>query len=126
MHERLPRREFGESERVATRCIGCKFVAMRRCCDVGGVPRRCGAAATTPHSSWCAVLQGLQKAFQYSGKLVSVGVQRADGRFETVRPGSRIELAVRPANLRWFLRSYGGDTAGDVVDFDDGEIELLG
>ena len=56
-----------------------------------------------------------------------VGAQRADVRFETVRPGSGDQLAARPANLRWLLDAYNGRAAGDDVDFEDGsEIELIG
>ena len=48
--------------------------------------------AEEPRSSrvgkW-AVLQWLQKKPSYNGKLVSVGLQHADPRFETARPGFR-------------------------------------
>ena len=77
------------------------------------------------------VLHGLQKKPFYNGKMAMVGVQRADGRFETARPGSRSdgsrdELAVRPENLRLLLEEYGGFAAGDEVDFAGGEVVLLG
>ena len=90
--------------------------------------------AEEPRSSrvgkW-AVLQGLQKKPSYNGRLVSVGLQRADHRFETARPGfredgSREELAVRPENLRWLSVEFNGFAAGDAVIFDGGEIVLLG
>ena len=55
-----------------------------------------------------------------------VGSERPNGRFETVRPGSGRNLAVRPANLRVLLEEFNGRAAGDTMDFDDGEIELLG
>ena len=63
--------------------------------------------------------------------MVIVGMQRDDGRFETVRPGyrpdgSREELAARPENLRWLVEEYDGLAAGDEVDFAGGEIVLLG
>ena len=35
-------------------------------------------------------------------------------------------LAVRPANLRGLLEVYDGRAAGETMEFDDGEIELLG
>ena len=77
-----------------------------------------------------AVLHGLQKPPDYKGKMVNVDMQRADGRFETVRPGSRSdgsreELAARPENLRWLVEEYDGLAAGDEVDFAGGEIVLL-
>ena len=61
-----------------------------------------------------------------NGRLVRVGSQRPNGRFETVRPGSGRNLAVRPANLRVLLEEFNGRAAGDTMDFDDGEIVLLG
>ena len=61
-----------------------------------------------------------------NGRLVRVGSQRPNGRFETVRPGSGRNLAVRPTNLRVLLEEFSGRAAGDTMDFDDGEIELLG
>ena len=78
-----------------------------------------------------AVVQGLQneKYSQYNGRIVRVGNQRTNGRFETVRPGSKDKLAVRPENLRWLLGSYDGRNAGDdLADEDDGygELVLLG
>ena len=78
-----------------------------------------------------AVVQGLQteKYSQYNGRIVRVGNQRTNGRFETVRPGSNDKLAVRPENLRWLLGSYDGRSAGDdLADEDDGygELVLLG
>ena len=78
-----------------------------------------------------AVVQGLQneKYSQYNGRIVRVGNQRTNGRFETVRPGSNDKLAVRPENLRWLLGSYDGRNAGDdLADEDDGygELVLLG
>ena len=90
--------------------------------------------AEEPRSSrvgkW-AVLQGLQKKPSYNGKLICVGLQRADHRFETARPGfredgSREELAVRPENLRWLSVEFNGLAAGDAVVFDGGDIVLLG
>ena len=73
-----------------------------------------------------AVLQGLRKSPELNGRLVKVRSQRPDGRFETVRPGSGRNLAVRPANLRVLLEEFNGRAAGDTMDFDDGEIEILG
>ena len=78
-----------------------------------------------------AVVQGLQneKYSHYNGRIVRVGNQRTNGRFETVRPGSNDKLAVRPENLRWLLGSYDGRNAGDdLADEDDGygELVLLG
>ena len=63
--------------------------------------------------------------------MANVGMQRADGRFETARPGSRPdesreELAVRPGNLRRLVEEYDGFSTGDEVDFAGGEIVLLG
>ena len=54
-------------------------------------------------------------------------MQRADGRFETARPGSRAdgsreESAVRPENLRLFLEEYDGLAPGDEVAFAGGEF----
>ena len=42
-----------------------------------------------------AVVQGLQSAryTQHNGRLVHVGIQRTDGRYETVRVGSKHKLA---------------------------------
>ena len=78
-----------------------------------------------------AVVQGLQSAryTQHNGRLVHVGIQRTDGRYETVRVGSKHKLAVWPDNLRWLLQSYDGRVAGDdLADEDDGygELVLLG
>ena len=73
-----------------------------------------------------AVLYGLQKSPHLNGRLVRVGPRRANGRFETVRPGSGDQLAVRPENLRGLLEKYDGRHAGDKMAFDDGELELLG
>ena len=73
-----------------------------------------------------AVLHGLQAEPDFNGRLVRVGSQRPNGRFETVRPGSGRNLAVRPANLRVLLEEFNGRAAGDTMDFGDGEIVLLG
>ena len=78
-----------------------------------------------PTSQW-AVVQGLQKAPHYNGKLVRVGSQRPNGRVATMRPGERKEIAVWPANLRGLLEVYDGCAAGERKEFDDDEIELLG
>ena len=77
------------------------------------------------------VLHGLTKQPHHNGKLVIIGKQRGNGRFETVRPGSRPdgsreELAARPENLRLLLAEYQGIAAGDEVDFVGGVLELLG
>ena len=72
------------------------------------------------------MLQGLKAKPQYNGKLVRLGSHRADGRIETERPGSGQEMAARPENLRGLLDVYDGRAAGDKMEFDDGEIELLG
>ena len=76
-------------------------------------------------------MHGLKKQPQHNRKLQSVGEQRTDGRFETVRPGirdggAREELTARPENLRLLLAEYQGITAGDEVDFVGGVLELLG
>ena len=76
-------------------------------------------------------VQGLQSAryTQHNGRLVRVGIQRTDGRYETVRVGSKHMLAVWPDNLRWLLQSSDGRVAGDdLADEDDGygELVLLG
>ena len=78
-----------------------------------------------------AVVQGLQSATHshHNGRLVRVGIQRLNGRFETVRAGTKDKLAVRPENLRWLLQSYDGRAVGDdLADEDDGygELVLLG
>ena len=73
-----------------------------------------------------AVLQGLQKSPQLNGRLVRVGSRLANGRYETMRPGSRDQQAVRPDNIRELLDTYGGCAAGDEVPFDDGALLLLG
>ena len=83
-----------------------------------------------PVPKW-GVLHGLTKQPHHNGKLVIIGKQRGNGRFETVRPGSRPdgsreELAARPENLRLLLAEYQGITAGDEVDFVGGVLELLG
>ena len=83
-----------------------------------------------PVPKW-GVLHGLTKQPHHNGKLVIIGKQRDNGRFETVRPGSRPdgsreELAARPENLRLLLAEYQGITAGDEVDFVGGVLELLG
>ena len=39
---------------------------------------------------------------------------------------SRRGLLIWPKNLRWLLDIYNGVTAGTQIDFDGGEIELLG
>ena len=83
-----------------------------------------------PVTKW-GVLHGLTKQPHHNGKLVIIGKQRGNGRFETVRPGSRPdgsreELAARPENLRLLLAEYQGITAGDEVDFVGGVLELLG
>ena len=78
-----------------------------------------------PTCQW-AVVQGLQKAPHYNGKLVRVGSQRPNGRVATMRPGERKEIAVWPANLRGLLEVYDGCAAGERKEFDDDEIELLG
>ena len=64
-----------------------------------------------PTCQW-AVVQGLQKAPHYNGKLVRVGSQRPNGRVPTMRPGERKEIAVGPANLRGLLEVYDGCAAG--------------
>ena len=84
----------------------------------------------SPIEAW-AVVQGLQSATHshHNGRLVRVGIQRLNGRFETVRAGTQEKLAVRPENLRWLLQSYDGRAVGDdLADEDDGygEIVLLG
>ena len=53
-----------------------------------------------------AVLHGLQKSAHLNGRLVRVGSRLANGRFETVRPGSGDQLAVRPEKLRGLLEKY--------------------
>ena len=68
----------------------------------------------------------LQRAPHYNGRLVRVVSRCEDGRLETVRPGSRTKLAVRPENLRGLLDSYDGRAAGDEVAFADADRELLG
>ena len=78
-----------------------------------------------------AVVQGLQSATHshHNGRLIRVGIQRLNGRFETVRAGTQEKLAVRPENLRWLLQSYDGRAVGDdLADEDDGygELVLLG
>ena len=102
-------------------------------------PAKDAAATCTPDASlsdsaeaadrllgrW-AVLHGLQAEPDLNERLVRVGSQRPNGRFETVRPGSGRNPAVRPANLRVLLEEFNGRAAGDTMDFDDGEIELLG
>ena len=77
------------------------------------------------------ILHGLKKQPQHNRKLQSVGEQRTDGRFETVRPGirdggAREELTARPENLRLLFEEYQGLFAGDEVDFAGGDLELLG
>ena len=84
----------------------------------------------SPIEAW-AVVQGLQSATHshHNGRLVRVGIQRLNGRFETVRAGTQEKLAVRPENLRWLLQSYDGRAVGDdLADEDDGygELVLLG
>ena len=73
-----------------------------------------------------AVLHGLQKSAHLNGRLVRVGSQIANGRFETVRPGSGDQLAVRLENLRGLLEKYDGRAVGDEMAFDDGVLEPLG
>ena len=75
-----------------------------------------------------AVVQGLQSAryTQHNGRLARVGIQRTDGRYETVRVGSKHKLAVWPDNLRWLLQSSDGRVAGDdLADEDDGYGEFV-
>ena len=73
-----------------------------------------------------AVLQGLQKSPQLNGRLVRVGSRLPNGRYETMRPGSRDQQAVRLDNMRELLETYGGCAAGDEVPIDDGVLVLLG
>ena len=73
-----------------------------------------------------AVLHGLQKSQHLNGRLVRVGSRRANGRFETERPGSHDRQAVRPENLRELLETYDGHAAGDEVAFGDDEFKLIG
>ena len=73
-----------------------------------------------------AVLHGLRRSPQLNGRLVRVGSRLPNGRYETMRPGSRDQQAVRFDNMRELLETYGGCAAGDEVPIDDGVLVLLG
>ena len=78
-----------------------------------------------PSRPW-AIVQALQNAPHYNGKLVHVASLQANGRIAKMRPGTGHPLAVRPANLRGLLEVYDGRALGEAMEFDDGEIELIG
>ena len=72
------------------------------------------------------MLHGLRRSPQLNGRLVRVGSRLPNGRYETMRPGSRDQQAVRFDNMRELLETYGGCAAGDEVPIDDGVLVLLG
>ena len=71
-------------------------------------------------------IASVKRSRSLNGRLVRVGSRRANGRFETERPGSHDRQAVRPENLRELLETYDGHAAGDEVAFGDDEFKLIG